>query len=939
MSHFVGRFTYAGALVTSLILQASEHTHSKVVYWMPPSSDHTRRVTAAARQRQTTYELERHPFEANTLTQLFLILSKHKASWWRDQSGEGNASAVKGGDGHLNESATALEASMTVASSAATPMKERHRAQTPSLHEASGRSPEDFKAASVSHDPKELLKRKKAFAARQQRHKPDVPTAAPIMQIPDTVVWENNIPKGWFYFDTKELHVARRKVETKQIQEAFLKDALFENDIVAVVYTVSHGSASPNGTGAFGHATDDGTDALQYRYLTAAELPIFLFENRRGKGTSVLQKFVYSLNIQHNDCIQVVWSPSVTQVNRRQNIHDIFDERVDPNERCGTFECRTHLSRNVNCTPRLEQRITQMCLEFVKHFQETDSKFVVSRLVLHTKITDSSDLVLLYCSSARVLPAAAAVPLPLPSGHSLQVFPDPGTPGSTSGVSQLQKKFRVSLEIATQYLVKPVEVQRQDPSGAQGSKRRGTVKGPSNDELGMALAEGRRSVSRPGSGHGDGRSSPTSPHRGGHGGDVTLNVTVGGRSAAHHGFLLRSNAPSSPQKGSYPSTASSSPNGKPLGGNRGRMMSFRASSSAERLSLIGIVQDVLRSEERKEGTTEQQRSKAKHLLQAALKKVGATSMRTALLQTRPNDELTEFEKMELLFLKMQELERRRMRRGSAGNVVSEMSPAPSFHQRKRVQLTSFEGDDDERFDTTKVATAASLRNIVMDGVLVGDIDASVEDRWMEIAYAAQTHFDTLAFGGRDVPYVVSLDGREGGADAAILRWLESRKAVVESVGEIRKGVSQLEGATFRFQLDASGSADANHREHWTQLVSFTVPQQVRAAQKLFHEAHEAMGSRVFVQYVKDAMHYQRLHRGDAPASAAAPSLRFDEEEAPARSDFDEPSNDEATGRDEDASGESSPPTQSIGAAVADSSAREDQSHYSDEFDDGHEDDQ
>jgi hypothetical protein len=849
-----------------------------------PVADHSRRVTAAARQRQTTYELERHPFEANTLTQLFLILSKHKASWWREQNDESSGGPPKRNEGGVttqhDQSGVGLEASMTAASSAVgTPMKQRHRAQSvvspSSAHEASINTLRNDEATPISHDPKELLKRRKAFAARQRRSRDNTTQPSPTLQIPDTVVWENNIPKGWFYFDSKELHVARRKVETKQIQEAFLKDALFENDIVAVVYSVTHnhhplqGSSSPSHGGAGGRGTfgasspDDGTEALQYRYLTAAELPIFLFENRRGKGTSVLQKFVYPLNIQHNDCIQVVWSPSVTQVNRRQNIHDIFDERIDPNERCGTFECRTHLSRNVQCTPRLEQLITQMCLELVKHFQETDSKFVVSRLVLHTKITDSHDLVLLYCSSARVLPAAAAMPLPLPSGISLQVFPDPSTSGS-SGVSQLQKKFRVSLEIATQYSVKPVEDQRHNAAGNQASKRRGTyMKGPSDDELGAALAEGRRSFSRPGSsvgganGAGDaGRSSPVaSPQRGSHS-DTTMNVTVGGRSAAHHGFLIRSNAPSSPQRSGSVSSPSA---GKTLGGERGRMMSFRASSSAERLSLIGIVQDVLRAEERKEGVSDQHRTKAKHLLQAALKKVGATSMRTALLQTRPNEELTEFEKMELLFLKMQELERRRMRRGSSSNLL-ESSPPPTFHHRGGGgQHTSFEDDSSSIRPHTMsgslaLANASLQRNVVMDGVLARDIDASVEDRWMEIAYAAQTHFDTLALGGKDVPYLVALDGREGGADAAILRWLQARKTITESVGEIRRGVAQLEGATFRFDLGFDGSSPSPSL--WTQLVTFTVPQQVRAAQKLFHEAHEAMSSKRFVQFVRDAMKYR-----------------------------------------------------------------------------------
>ncbi|CUI14553.1 Hypothetical protein, putative [Bodo saltans] len=184
---------------------------------------------------------------------------------------------------------------MTAASSAvATPMKQsRQRGHSPSAHDASSNTLRNEDSTPISHDPRELLKRRKAFAARQQRAKVTSSSQpSPALQIPDTVVWENNIPKGWFYFDSKELHVARRKVETKQIQEAFLKDALFENDIVAVVYSVSHNHHNPlqpaspphggsGGGGARGGGSsgpfgaglpDDGTEALQYRYLTTSRI-------------------------------------------------------------------------------------------------------------------------------------------------------------------------------------------------------------------------------------------------------------------------------------------------------------------------------------------------------------------------------------------------------------------------------------------------------------------------------------------------------------------------------------------------------------------------------------------------------------------------------------------------------------------------------------------
>lgn len=786
------------------------------------------KVASASRQRQTTFELERHAFEANTLTQLFLILAKRKASWWKD-SGSNDGGGDSAEKSQLNNHHATLPGDTT----GGTLSPQRRGTRLPT---ASGDTTDQFsgsmnatrdalsmsttKLSATLNDPKAMLKLRREMAAKKKLQRATTTAKScsapqvelpPALQIPDTVVWENNIPKGWFYYDQKEGHVARRKVETKQIQEAFLKEALFENDVVAVVYSVP--SHQQHG--------DDGVDGaeLLYRYLTAAELPLFLFENRRGKGTSILQKFVYPLNVQHNDCIQVVWSPSVTQVNRRQNIHDIFDERISPNDRCATFEGRTHLSRNVQCTPKLQERIAAVCKEFVKHFHETDAKHVVQRISLHVKITDTSDMVVLYCSSVRVMEAGIAAPLPLPSGSILTM-----TEPTNTSASQLQKKYRVSLELATRYRVKEVD----ESQALKGSKDSSGAPRQGRDSAHRAASPSPAASGVPGSHEG----SPCKAVQGTH-----VQVLVGDRPAAHHGFVLRSVSPA-PGGASEGRRSSSPRRGSLAAGGDGRLMSFR-SSSADRLSLIGIVQDVIRVQEK--DVPESQASKVRHLMQAAVKKAGLVAMRTALLQTRPNSELTEFEKMELLSLKLSEMERRRLRKSSSAN----FSPSPEHRSASRVGASS---------PTTSVSHGAPLRNVVFAGAH-DTIPTDVEEKWSELCYAAQTFFDTVSFGSSASVFEFTLDGRHAAADAAVLHWLHTKKEQTAAVERIGHGITQLDGATLRFEMNTVASNPLHRRDttgDWTpySLVHLQIPNQTRAAQKLFHEAHHAMSSPDFARFVR-----------------------------------------------------------------------------------------
>ncbi len=63
----------------------------------PASAPHRASRRSGSRQRQVQYELERHAFEANTLTQMFLILAKKAPSWWKSNGGGGGFGTSGGG--------------------------------------------------------------------------------------------------------------------------------------------------------------------------------------------------------------------------------------------------------------------------------------------------------------------------------------------------------------------------------------------------------------------------------------------------------------------------------------------------------------------------------------------------------------------------------------------------------------------------------------------------------------------------------------------------------------------------------------------------------------------------------------------------------------------------------------------------------------------------
>jgi hypothetical protein len=372
------------------------------------------------RQRKQLFELEKHPVEASPLTQLFLVLTNKTY----DCADPHSTSTTNRGDG----SCTSVEEAVRMGRQ----LRAQHQQNGTSLETSILSTPLKTTASSKS-----VLKLREKLSVSQELMSDTAVHYAKssLLVIPDTVVWENNIPKGWFYFDRRENMVHRRKVETTAVQEALLAGAKYENDVVATLYTLgAPQGGNPSATRRALDTTiekelalmqrakkedeeDRDANTVHCRFLTAAELPSFLFDVEGGsKGSSMLQKFTHSIDLSRVDILQAIWTPGGAIVTRYQNINDLFDERIPLFQRCATIEGRSHHSRCAKLTSRVVAQVKERCMAIADAFRTScHNKRLISRMVCHFRMTGtipivgdpSQELMFLFCSSCRVLPVDA----------------------------------------------------------------------------------------------------------------------------------------------------------------------------------------------------------------------------------------------------------------------------------------------------------------------------------------------------------------------------------------------------------------------------------------------------------------------------------------------------------------------------------------------------
>eukprot|EP00668_Euglena_longa_P002123 GGOE01002462.1.p1 GENE.GGOE01002462.1~~GGOE01002462.1.p1 ORF type:complete len:646 (+),score=123.73 GGOE01002462.1:58-1995(+) len=204
--------------------------------------------------------------------------------------------------------------------------------------------------------------------------------------IPHTVAYQYGFFKAWYYYDMESGEIAEREKKYSTPDDIFEVFSKGPDQCVAVfLYRKA---------GFLAEVTEQ--EATSVEFLSREGLAAFLGKvGPRPDG--LLQKFV-SPNGANNAVIQALWSPHVTVLTLRKNIHSLGDRRLPLHDRLVTHEGSQHLSREVRCTNELVRRFAEVCQRLAEHCA-THNRVMLHRMVLFFKIDAQDRAVLLWPSS------------------------------------------------------------------------------------------------------------------------------------------------------------------------------------------------------------------------------------------------------------------------------------------------------------------------------------------------------------------------------------------------------------------------------------------------------------------------------------------------------------------------------------------------------------
>ena len=216
----------------------------------------------------------------------------------------------------------------------------------------------------------------------------------PCVFVPDTVVYKFGKAVAW-YFTSKDGKLKRKhkqNVSNLSIEEAFRKVATC--DIVACYM-----SEKPSTEGEERKQKEKRASGLQMEYLDAAGLRDFLY-GRWKESSGLLQRFVESKG-PVNSVIRCNWSPKVSLLEKRSNVHYLQDNRFGLYERAVTYEGPEHFSEAQPLRgATLPRDIQSVCENIQKHVSEvTFRKQNISKMVATFKVDASNKLWLLFATT------------------------------------------------------------------------------------------------------------------------------------------------------------------------------------------------------------------------------------------------------------------------------------------------------------------------------------------------------------------------------------------------------------------------------------------------------------------------------------------------------------------------------------------------------------
>eukprot|EP00906_Rhabdomonas_costata_P005387 RCo008075 len=209
------------------------------------------------------------------------------------------------------------------------------------------------------------------------------------IKIPHTIVYEHDFAKGWFSMLSNSEGPKRRvgkDIDSKTVISTYCKNVPENPPIVG--YYLQKG-------------VDDGLspDGMRVQYFDRQQFSAWLTNPRHTRSNKeprhgLLQKFIPGTG-RRSEMIQVSWTPYVTLMEKRQNIHDLSDTRLSLYDRCVTYEGPATLSIMTHMSPKTVEDLSKICQAIVMHTQSVEHK-LVQRMQLYFKLDSEQHLWLLY---------------------------------------------------------------------------------------------------------------------------------------------------------------------------------------------------------------------------------------------------------------------------------------------------------------------------------------------------------------------------------------------------------------------------------------------------------------------------------------------------------------------------------------------------------------
>lgn len=239
---------------------------------------------------------------------------------------------------------------------------------------------------------------------------------APPLQvsIPDTIVFEHNCPRSWFYYDVENREIRKRAGRDLQAGTILAEFGGHQSPISTIAtftylnhqVEAHHSSSGASGNAGAEHHHHHGDPnavpepTVTVLYLTKAALERLLVSSSNVKLEGLLQKHV--MPCETNECImQAVWGPKVCVVRRRMNRRSLTDRPRLLSEKHCTFDGPDHLSIEVSTAKDTVLEVTELCERMVGHVGRAVRMRPIN-MMLYFKLDAQRRPRLLWCSSLRL---------------------------------------------------------------------------------------------------------------------------------------------------------------------------------------------------------------------------------------------------------------------------------------------------------------------------------------------------------------------------------------------------------------------------------------------------------------------------------------------------------------------------------------------------------